>query len=526
MCKCAECSSRVDHLLSQESNALNVDEEVVEAAMDKEKAMDGEVCNEVTGLSQFTAAPTPQLHSSVAEALAESKDKVPQENEKAFADEGAAEEESSSNQLIVLDDQLDSTTETVTGKNAESDVLPSTTISVHSLNRTDSSQWMQNFLKNEEPHFFKQGPYQGFDPRKRSKDNIAITDKTPIIVGQKYHCCHDETKLMMLWMLSESEIAVEKLNENDLQQLECANQLWKMHTRKFILGETLQKEQRRPSSASFKEDKEVITIEDSSADAVPELKITGSNAAKLQETDTTEVAEIGTMPKSISENVDIGFSDVINTSGSCEQISVMKMADDSGLLDGQDKNDPAKLSFEDQSASSHENYSNRSNVDMEIKCSTLPSIDNTNGAAAAELQVEEDDESKANEVEVDKDCDSLMDACGIAFTPDHILADEAQQATYLADLYNRPTRFANRTISVGGRDVTLNAFHYRSCNHDYQVPSNKSSRREYIDEDESCVLYRWELKGALCCRCLRVGIFINDKSLWLAALINNDFVLY
>lgn len=72
--------------------------------MDKERSMDREDYDgfEVTGHFKFTAAPTPQLHSSVAEALAESKNKVPRENDEAFSDESATAKESSIHSFLTL----------------------------------------------------------------------------------------------------------------------------------------------------------------------------------------------------------------------------------------------------------------------------------------------------------------------------------------------------------------------------------------------------------------------------------------
>jgi len=88
--------------------------------------------------------------------------------------------------------------------------------------------------------------------------------------------------------------------------------------------------------------------------------------------------------------------------------------------------------------------------------------------------------------------------------PSKYLVKEKAMGKYLDILYDSPLKFENRLVQVGGRQVFLNAFHYSAEN--LAAPTN-IGKREYIDESEEVELYRWELKGALCTKLLKVSLF-------------------
>jgi hypothetical protein len=85
------------------------------------------------------------------------------------------------------------------------------------------------------------------------------------------------------------------------------------------------------------------------------------------------------------------------------------------------------------------------------------------------------------------------------------LKSESEHSNLLSKLYDEPLKNKNVTVSVGGRDVILCAFHYPAEN--LSAPRNEL-KREYVDESETVVLYRWELKGALCTKLRNVSLFL------------------
>jgi hypothetical protein len=82
--------------------------------------------------------------------------------------------------------------------------------------------------------------------------------------------------------------------------------------------------------------------------------------------------------------------------------------------------------------------------------------------------------------------------------PQERIEDEIEMAKYLDVLYDYPLTYAYREISIGGESKRVHAFHYPAVN--IIAPKNNCQKREYIDEQEDTVLYRWELKAVLCCR--------------------------
>jgi hypothetical protein len=82
--------------------------------------------------------------------------------------------------------------------------------------------------------------------------------------------------------------------------------------------------------------------------------------------------------------------------------------------------------------------------------------------------------------------------------PQDRLEAEAKMAAHLDVLYDQPLTYAYREISVGGETKRVHAFHYPAEN--IVAPKNNSQKREYIDDQEECILYRWELKAVLCCK--------------------------
>jgi len=96
--------------------------------------------------------------------------------------------------------------------------------------------------------------------------------------------------------------------------------------------------------------------------------------------------------------------------------------------------------------------------------------------------------------------------------PQKVLIKEKTLCQTLDILYDKPLKFDNKQVLVGGRLVILNAFHYSEEN--LAAPSNKW-KREYIDESEDVTLYRWELKGALCTKFLKVGIYSHTSEITL-----------
>jgi hypothetical protein len=87
--------------------------------------------------------------------------------------------------------------------------------------------------------------------------------------------------------------------------------------------------------------------------------------------------------------------------------------------------------------------------------------------------------------------------------PSNRLKYEQEKSLTLGKLYDEPLTNKKVTISVGGRNVVLCAFHYPAEN--LSAPEN-NIKREYVDESETILLYRWELKGALCTKLQSVKI--------------------
>lgn len=65
---------------------------------------------------------------------------------------------------------------------------------------------------------------------------------------------------------------------------------------------------------------------------------------------------------------------------------------------------------------------------------------------------------------------------------------------FLEPLYTQPFKYKYRSIMVGGRITKMNSFHYDARNS--SAPSNKF-KKEYIDDTELVVLYRYALKAAI-----------------------------
>jgi hypothetical protein len=75
------------------------------------------------------------------------------------------------------------------------------------------------------------------------------------------------------------------------------------------------------------------------------------------------------------------------------------------------------------------------------------------------------------------------------------LENQTKQAiAYLDPLYSIPFKYPHLKMSIGGRIVYLNCYHYHSSNE--SAPNNKHNK-EYIDNSEEVEIYRWSLKGAL-----------------------------
>jgi hypothetical protein len=93
--------------------------------------------------------------------------------------------------------------------------------------------------------------------------------------------------------------------------------------------------------------------------------------------------------------------------------------------------------------------------------------------------------------------------CGI---PQNRVESEFIMAAHLDVLYDQPLVYAYREISIGEQTKNVHAFHYPAEN--IIAPRNNSQKREYIDEQEETILYRWELKAVLCCK-LFYKVFTN-----------------
>lgn len=77
---------------------------------------------------------------------------------------------------------------------------------------------------------------------------------------------------------------------------------------------------------------------------------------------------------------------------------------------------------------------------------------------------------------------------------------EKQIHQYLQPLYTQSFKFPYREVTVGGRTVKLNCFHYSDASNTCQPRehnNNRSKKFEFVDMDDTIELYRWELKGCL-----------------------------
>jgi hypothetical protein len=80
--------------------------------------------------------------------------------------------------------------------------------------------------------------------------------------------------------------------------------------------------------------------------------------------------------------------------------------------------------------------------------------------------------------------------------PPAILENESKNAAFLKALYDEPFKYQNRDLSVGGKIISFDCFHYDEQNFD--ISNGNTKKRTYIDiNNHSIELYRWEIKAAL-----------------------------